>query len=89
MKLILFLVVLGLVHGRPQNDLHDLEPTQEKVPQQEERQPRARAQEVSRQIVNKVIKPLKKADVKRRGKAIGIVRSVYNAPIDSGAFDFR
>ena len=87
MKLILFLVILGLVHGRPQNDL---EPTQKQVPQQDlERQPRARAQEVSRQIVNKVVKPLTKADVKRRGKAIGIVRSVYNAPIDSGAFDFR
>ena len=82
MKLILLLlVVFGLVHGRPQQDLE---------PQQElERQPRARAQEVSRQIVNKVVKPIKKADVKRRGKAIGIVRSVYNAPIDSGAFDFR
>ena len=92
----LSLIIFDLSQSRPQQR-DDLQ----KVPQQQqERQPR----EKQSQIVTKTLQPPLAPSVarkmnnkvksqRRRPKkskpAVGIVRSVYNAPIDDGAFDFR
>ena len=102
LQLLIFLcyIIFGLGQSRPQQQRDDLQKVQV-VLQQQERQPRTQQSAVS-QIVTKILQPApsvaratspKVKSQRRRpkkSKPIGIVRSVYNAPIDDdGAFDFR
>ena len=99
LQLLIFLcyIIFGLGQSRPQQR-DDLQKVQV-VLQQQERQPRTQQSAVS-QIVTKILQPapsVARATPKvkpqrrrpKKSKPIGIVRSVYNAPIDDGAFDFR
>ena len=100
LQLLIFLcyIIFGLGQSRPQQQRDDLQKVQV-VLQQQERQPRMQQSAVS-QIVTKILQPapsVARATPKvksqrrrpKKSKPIGIVRSVYNAPIDDGAFDFR
>ena len=97
LQLLIFLslIIFDLSQSRPQQR-DDLK----KVQQQQERQPRAKqsqivtktlqpplAPSVARKMNNKVKSQRRRP--KKSKPAVGIVRSVYNAPIDDGAFDFR
>ena len=99
LQLLIFLslIIFDLSQSRPQQR-DDLQKVQQQ--QQQERQPRAKqsqivtktlqpplAPSVARKMNNKVKSQRRRP--KKSKPAVGIVRSVYNAPIDDGAFDFR
>ena len=98
LQLLIFLslIIFDLSQSRPQQR-DDLKKVQQ---QQQERQPRAKqsqivtktlqpplAPSVARKMNNKVKSQRRRP--KKSKPAVGIVRSVYNAPIDDGALDFR
>ena len=88
----LSLIIFDLSQSRPQQR-DDLQKVQQQQPRAKQSQIVTKtlqpplAPSVARKMNNKVKSQRRRP--KKSKPAVGIVRSVYNAPIDDGAFDFR
>ena len=94
LQLLIFLslIIFDLSQSRPQQR-DDLQKVQQQQPRAKQSQIVTKtlqpplAPSVARKMNNKVKSQRRRP--KKSKPAVGIVRSVYNAPIDDGAFDFR